>query len=102
MILVHVAFLAWQAALPPPGGVRLPQAPAQPAPDFDASIAGEEDPGASTGLPARKPGDEVAPGASGTGSAPCPACGGRGIDAEGRPCADCRGTGTLTVTVGDA
>ena len=102
MILMHMAFIAWQAALPPPGGVRLPHRPAQPAPDFDQSIAGEEDPGASTDLPDRKPGDEVARGAPGTGCAPCPDCGGSGIEADGRACASCRGSGIVTVTVGDA
>jgi len=99
MILVHMAFRAWQAALPPGPDLRLPR---EPGPDFDQSIAGEEDPGASTDLPPPKPGDEVAPGAPGTGSAPCPACAGRGTDADGRPCASCQGTGTVTVTVGDA
>ncbi len=50
---------------------------------------------------ARNPGDEARPGSPQTGEAPCPACQGSGKQ-EGEPCADCGGTGMVTVIVGDA
>jgi hypothetical protein len=37
-----------------------------------------------------------------TGENTCRNCVGRGIDADGRPCPRCRGTGRVIETVGDA
>ncbi|MDA8453801.1 hypothetical protein M4R22_03390 [Acidovorax sp. GBBC 3334] len=95
---------------------------------FGASVAGEEDPGASfdndgtgaprpaasappagprSGIEPREaspplaPGDEAAPGTPGTGEDLCPACGGSGRR-EGAPCAECAGTGRVTVGIGGA
>ncbi|HEY8611685.1 MAG TPA: hypothetical protein VIL69_10405 [Roseomonas sp.] len=54
---------------------------------------------AADGTP--RPGDETGPDASQTAQNTCPACGGSGM-LEGKPCRSCEGTGTVTVTVGDA
>lgn len=48
-----------------------------------------------------KPADEAAPGTPGTGDALCPTCGGSGT-VNGRPCADCAGTGVVTQGIGGA
>jgi hypothetical protein len=47
------------------------------------------------------PGDEAPAGTPGTGENVCPVCGGRGI-LDGRPCANCGGTGKVIVGVGGA
>jgi hypothetical protein len=47
------------------------------------------------------PGDEAPPGTAGTGENVCPVCGGSGRT-DGRPCANCDGTGVVTVGVGGA
>ena len=47
------------------------------------------------------PGDDAPPGTPGTGEAPCPACEGSGTR-EGKPCANCGGTGIVNQGVGGA
>jgi hypothetical protein len=91
--------------------------------DLAASVAGEEDPGASLDMagapgandqpagqaprqasgaqPPMKPGDEAPEGTPSTGEGICPDCGGSGR-LEGKPCATCEGTGTVTVGIGGA
>lgn len=94
--------------------------------DLATSVAGEEDPGASTegtamqSSPGRSdqpagrrgdepttaqrpmaPGDEAPPGTPSTGENVCPECGGSGKLA-GRKCPNCEGTGTVTVGIGGA
>lgn len=49
----------------------------------------------------RRAGDEARPGAPQTAEGLCPRCGGSAA-AEGAACAECGGTGRVTVTVGDA
>lgn len=49
----------------------------------------------------QQPGDEVPAGSPQSGEDTCPVCGGSGkVDAQ--PCANCSGTGVVTVLVGDA
>jgi hypothetical protein len=48
-----------------------------------------------------KPGDEAAPGSPQSGENLCARCDGSGQLADG-PCPVCRGTGKVTVLVGDA
>jgi hypothetical protein len=94
--------------------------------DLAASVAGEEDPGASvdlalsaaspgrSGQPAGQrgdepagaqapmaPGDEAPAGTPGTGEDVCPRCGGSG-QSGGRSCPDCQGTGKVNVGIGGA
>ena len=74
--------------------------------DLTTSVAGEEDPGASTeiGSAAERPmapGDEARPGTAGTGEKVCPDCGGSGKRA-GRDCRTCGGTGKVIAAVGGA
>lgn len=92
--------------------------------DLAASVAGEEDPGASIdvamGSPGRSdqsagqrgdkpsgaqvpmaPGDEAPVGTPGTGEDVCPRCGGTGKLA-GRECPECDGTGKVNVGIGGA
>jgi hypothetical protein len=68
-----------------------PQPPAPPgklpAVDLTESVAGEEDPGASIGMPLGAP-----PGKPATGGDACPRCGGSGTLASGT-CPDCHGSG---------
>jgi DnaJ-class molecular chaperone len=52
--------------------------------------------------PDRKPGDEVPEGTPQSGEDTCPRCAGGGRDAQGAPCPECLGTGTVTRLVGDA
>ncbi|HEV7437763.1 MAG TPA: hypothetical protein VGO22_23300 [Pseudorhizobium sp.] len=47
------------------------------------------------------PGDETEPGSKQSAEGICLACGGSG-EQSGRQCADCGGTGIVTVIVGDA
>jgi DnaJ-class molecular chaperone len=49
----------------------------------------------------KKPGDEVAPNTPQAGEHICRRCKGRGRLEQG-PCPTCRGTGKVTVLVGDA
>ncbi len=73
-----------------------PSKPAPDAPDYDQSVAGEEDPGASL---------EPAPlrrGTPGTGQALCRKCGGTGRDDTGAACTECQGTGKVTAGIGGA
>lgn len=48
-----------------------------------------------------KPGDQAAPGTPGTGEALCPVCGGKG-NIDGKPCAECAGTGVVIQGIGGA
>ncbi|WP_027516110.1 hypothetical protein [Bradyrhizobium sp. WSM1417] len=62
--------------------------------------------GTSTGTPpagsaALNPGDEAAPGTTGTGEDVCPDCHGKGR-IDGAPCATCGGSGTVIRAVGGA
>ena len=54
---------------------------------------------AAEGTPS--PGDETTPDAAQTAENTCRECGGTGT-LQGKPCPGCEGTGTVTVTVGDA
>ena len=56
-------------------------------------------PGAAGGM---NPGDEVPAGTSQSGEATCPDCAGTGRRGDGKRCATCDGTGTVTQLVGDA
>ncbi|WP_439400282.1 hypothetical protein ACRQ5Q_42765 (plasmid) [Bradyrhizobium sp. PMVTL-01] len=47
------------------------------------------------------PGDEAAPGTTGTGEDVCPDCNGKGR-INGSPCPNCGGSGTITRAVGGA
>jgi hypothetical protein len=47
------------------------------------------------------PGDDAPPGTPGTGEDVCPVCRGSGRQ-EGRPCANCDGTGKVTEGLGGA
>ncbi len=47
------------------------------------------------------PGDQAPPGTPGTGENTCPDCGGSGA-IDGRPCANCDGTGTIVEGIGGA
>jgi hypothetical protein len=72
--------------------------------DLDSSVAGEEDPGASSEIGSAvdrpmSPGDEAPAGTPGTGEKVCPDCGGSGQRA-GRTCPTCGGTGKVTAGVG--
>lgn len=49
----------------------------------------------------RKPGDEVPPGTPQSAENVCRRCKGTG-KTNGAPCPDCRGSGKVTVLVGDA
>jgi hypothetical protein len=49
----------------------------------------------------RVPGDETEPGSKQSAPNVCASCGGTG-EADGQPCPECAGTGTVTVIVGDA
>ncbi len=51
--------------------------------------------------PGMKPGDEAAAGTPGTGDDICPDCHGTG-KLEGKSCATCEGTGTITRAIGGA
>jgi hypothetical protein len=69
-------------------------------PDFnDQPAAGGTQP-VSPSAP-MSPGDEARPGTPGTGPDVCPKCGGTG-QVDGQPCANCDGTGTVTVGIGGA
>ncbi|GAB3766971.1 hypothetical protein GCM10028796_27250 [Ramlibacter monticola] len=92
--------------------------------DLLASVAGEEDPGASFDLPAgtegrsdqaaghtggqpgparrpMSPGDQAPAGTPGTGETVCPRCGGSGrLGAS--DCPECSGTGRINVGIGGA
>jgi hypothetical protein len=46
-----------------------------------------------------KPGDEAGPGAPGSGEDVCPVCKGEG-QLDGRPCANCEGTGVIQRGIG--
>jgi len=46
-----------------------------------------------------KPGDEATPGTPGTGDDVCPDCHGTG-KLDGKPCATCAGSGTITRAMG--
>jgi hypothetical protein len=48
------------------------------------------------------PGDEAAPGTPGTGEDICPDCNGRGRLANGKPCANCGGSGKIIKGIGGA
>ena len=50
----------------------------------------------------RRPGDEAPEGAPQTAENTCRRCAGRGTLADGSACPECRGTGRVTETVGDA
>jgi hypothetical protein len=101
-------------------------APARPDDPIDlgASVAGEEDPGASldlprgtesrsdqpagqapgqpsTAQPPMSPGDEAPAGTPGTGETVCPRCGGSG-KLGGSQCPECDGTGRINVGIGGA
>jgi DnaJ-class molecular chaperone len=54
-----------------------------------------------TGSAALNPGDEAAPGTTGTGEDVCPDCQGKGR-IDGAPCATCGGSGTVIRAVGGA
>ena len=47
------------------------------------------------------PGDDAAPGTPGTGEDLCPECKGSG-QLDGRPCANCEGTGKVIKGIGGA
>jgi hypothetical protein len=47
------------------------------------------------------PGDDAAPGTPGTGEDTCPVCQGSGR-VDGRPCANCDGTGRIVEGIGGA
>ena len=47
------------------------------------------------------PGDQAEPGTPGTGENTCPVCGGSG-EADGKPCADCDGSGMVIEGIGGA
>jgi hypothetical protein len=49
----------------------------------------------------RAPGDEATPGTPGTGEDVCPVCNGSGR-VDGRPCANCDGTGRVVEGIGGA
>jgi len=76
------------------------QDPTPPRPEFDSSVAGEEDPGASVEPGVQKAGDEAPSGTPGTGEALCSRCGGSGRTASGEPCPECKGTGRVTRGIG--
>jgi hypothetical protein len=77
-------------------GSRAPARPREPI-DPLASVAGEEDPGASFDVP----GDQAPPGTPGTGETVCPRCGGSGrLGAS--DCPECAGTGKINVGIGGA
>lgn len=59
----------------------------------------ERTPGAQRGP--MSPGDQAPAGTPGTGENVCPVCGGEG-SVEGRPCANCGGTGVVIEGVGGA
>ncbi len=69
----------------------------QPAPpsDDDKSVAGEEDPGAALDAD-DAPGNEVPPGAAGSGEPLCRRCGGSGRVDNGAACPACGATGKVT------
>jgi hypothetical protein len=75
--------------------------------DLEQSVAGEEDPGASSDIGAANaqrpmsPGDEAPAGTPGTGEKVCPDCGGSGKKAGG-VCPTCQGTGKITAGIGGA
>jgi hypothetical protein len=92
--------------------------------DLLASVAGEEDPGASFDAPSgtegrsdqpagqaggepsgnprpMSPGDEAPAGTPGTGETVCPRCGGSG-KLGASDCPDCGGTGKVNVGIGGA
>ena len=87
MMILLAGLRAWQA-LALPVSAAAPGTPAPPGPEFDRSVAGEEDPGASVDLPPQRP-------AWVAGSLPCPVCRGKGVGAGGGPCPRCQGRGTL-------
>ena len=63
------------------------------------SAAGEEDPGAAvntSGVSADA--DRLPDGHPAGEKVPCPKCDGVGHDEAGKPCSDCEGKGTVTVT----
>ncbi len=70
-------------------------------PDYDQSVAGEEDPGASL-EPAPLRHRDDATGTPGTGEALCRKCGGSGRDDSGAACTECQGTGKATAGTGGA
>jgi hypothetical protein len=74
------------------------------APEFDQSVAGEEDPGASVdiGSAPLRPGDEAPAGTPGTGEKQCSRCGGSGRLPGGQACPECGGTGKITAGIGGA
>jgi hypothetical protein len=104
-------------------GSGAPARPGDPI-DLDASVAGEEDPGASFDAPqgtegrsdqpggqapkqaegpqaVMAPGDEAPAGTAGTGENVCPECGGSGrLGASS--CPTCQGTGKVIVGIGGA
>jgi hypothetical protein len=64
--------------------------------DAQQPVSGE------TASPPLRPGDEAAPGTPGTGESICRVCGGSGRDPQQRTCAQCGGTGKVTVGIGGA
>ena len=94
MLVIQAGLRAWHALAP--AQEMLPAAPpARKGPDFDRSIAGEEDPGAGLELPQETANDGPASGGRGAGWARCPACAGEGTDPDGRRCSTCGGTGGI-------
>jgi RecJ-like exonuclease len=78
--------------------------PANAAIDLHASVAGEEDPGASVDLALDTPSSarsDQPVGTPGTGETVCPKCGGSG-KLGGRDCPECEGTGKINVGIGGA
>ena len=67
-----------------------------------ASLTVQEESPATQPPAPHAPGDEAAPGSSGTAEGLCPACGGTGHQgaADQTPCPACEGTGKVTVGVG--
>jgi len=68
----------------------------------DPGASGTESTNLQSGAPAPSPGDEAPAGTPGTGESICRVCGGSGRDAGGKPCAQCNGTGKVTVGIGGA
>ena len=104
-------------------GSKPPARPGDPL-DLMASVAGEEDPGASFDAPSgtegrsdqpagqapgqpstapapMSPGDEAPAGTPGTGETVCPRCGGSGKQGASA-CPECHGTGKINVGIGGA
>lgn len=79
--------------------------PQPPSPSDPSSSAGRNQAPAGVPAPAApapmSPGDEAPPGTPGTGENLCRRCGGSGT-LDGKPCAECSGTGRVTVGIGGA